>query len=167
MAQVTLAEAPEAILALSWLVVVVSMAGFSALMTSPPGVEPAGAVTAPQPATNKSSNGVATDRSVRPGLRIAAPSVSVRFTAVSQLPLPDKDREVWFSLGEKPRKSLSLRSTPIAKLPSCSPLHQTEGIAEGPTARLRISQGSHRFYEITRLRNPRIPILPKMVSDIK
>src|SRR5580698_5493417 len=82
MAQVTLAEAPEAILALSWFVVVVSTAAFSALTTSPPELEPAGAVTAPQPATSKSSNGVATDRSFRPGLRIAAPSISLRLVAL-------------------------------------------------------------------------------------
>ena len=73
MAQRTLAEAPEASLALSWLLVVVSMVGFSALMTSAPGLAPAGAFTAPQPATSKSSNGVASDRNVRPDLRIAAP----------------------------------------------------------------------------------------------
>jgi hypothetical protein len=38
---------------------------------------------------------------------------------VTQLLWPDKDREVWFSFGRKPRKSLSLRSTPIAKLLDC------------------------------------------------
>jgi hypothetical protein len=35
--------------------------------------------------------------------------------AVSQLLWPDKDREVWFSLGENHEKDLPLRSTPIAK----------------------------------------------------
>ena len=40
-------------LALSWLVVVVSMVAFSALITSAPGLEPAGAFTAPQPATRE------------------------------------------------------------------------------------------------------------------
>src|ERR1700691_1239676 len=89
MAQRTLAEAPEANLALSWLLVVVSMVGFSALMTSAPGLEPAGAVTAPQPATSKSSNGVAIDRNVRPDLRIAATFI----LALSLLPASSDGRD--------------------------------------------------------------------------
>src|SRR5580658_3263619 len=104
MAQLTLAEAPEAILALSWFVVVVSTAAFSALMTSPPELEPAGAVTAPQPATSKSSNGVATDRSVRPGLRIAAPSIRALLGSFA-ITVAYKDREVCFSLEENHEKA--------------------------------------------------------------
>ena len=84
MLQLTLAGAPEGSLALSWLVVVVSMVGFSALTTIAPELAPAGALMAPHPATSKSSNGVAIDRSVRPGLRIAAPSILAP-KAVSQL----------------------------------------------------------------------------------
>jgi hypothetical protein len=45
-----------------------------------------------------------------------APENDGRHIAVSQLLWPDKDREVCFSFGGKPRKGLSLRSTPIAKL---------------------------------------------------
>src|ERR1700729_2132071 len=131
MAQVTLAEAPEASLALSWLLVVVSMAAFSALTTSPPRLEPAGAVTAPQPATSKSSNGVAIDRSVRPGLRIAAPSISVRFKAVSQLLRPDKDREVWFSLEENHEKGYRAGLHPLRNCRTALRFNRRKGSRKG------------------------------------
>jgi hypothetical protein len=75
MLQLTLAGAPEGDLALSWLVVVVSMVAFSALTTIAPELAPAGVLMAPQPAWNKSSKGVAIDRSVRLSLRIAAPFI--------------------------------------------------------------------------------------------
>ena len=75
MLQLTLAEPPEGNFALSWLVVVVSMVVFLALTTIAPELAPAGVLMAPHPATNRSSSGAANDRSVRPGLRIAAPFI--------------------------------------------------------------------------------------------
>ena len=51
---------------LGWLVVVVSRVGLSAEMRSAPGLAPAVELTAPQPATRRSSNGAVSERNFRP-----------------------------------------------------------------------------------------------------
>src|ERR1700734_2692295 len=74
MVQATRVPAPEVDRAVSWSVVVVSRADFSALMSKPPGLAATGELIAPQPAIHSSRNGVAANRSLRLILRITAPN---------------------------------------------------------------------------------------------
>ncbi len=131
MDQFTLAEAPEASLALSWSVVVVSMVAFSALMTM-----------RARAGADRGTHGSAAcgeQQQKRCGGKQDPQTVPSHYTIAAHY------RSICFRFSRIVRH-LAIRRTGCGR------------------ATVRISQ-RERIHEITRLRKPRIPIPPKMVSD--